>query len=254
MIMKRNRIVEIIAFCGAISMISPIQVLASQEIKNNSGPGLAAGGYIVTVDAESVNINTEQNGTEVLAKAVQGTSYPVLEDMGDGWIKVKVGDSQGYLPLEGNASISEEQEALQAEEAADGAGNTAVTTKDASSERRDALVQYGLQFVGGRYRAGGSDPHTGADCSGFTSYVLRNGAGVNVNRSSSGQATQGVTVSADQMRPGDLIFYGNGRRVNHVAMYIGNGQVVHASTYATGIKISNWNYRAPVRIANVLGD
>ena len=75
-----------------------------------------------------------------------------------------------------------------------------------------------------------------------------------MNRSSGGQAQQGVTVSADQMRPGDLVFYGNGSRVNHVAMYIGNGQVVHASTYKTGIKLSPWNYRAPVGIRNVLGD
>ncbi len=55
------------------------------------------------------------------------------------------------------------------------------------------------------------------------------------------------------MRPGDLIFYGNGRRINHVAMYIGDGQVVHASTERTGIKTSPWNYRAPVKIVDVLG-
>ena len=55
------------------------------------------------------------------------------------------------------------------------------------------------------------------------------------------------------MQPGDLIFYGNGSRVNHVAMYIGDGQIVHASTERTGIKVSNWNYRTPVRIASVLG-
>lgn len=123
---------------------------------------------------------------------------------------------------------------------------------EAGAQRRQNLVNYALQFVGGRYRAGGNDPHTGADCSGFTKYVMQHGAGVTLNRSSSAQATQGRTVSASEMQPGDLIFYGNGSRVNHVAMYIGNGQIVHASTYKTGIKISQWNYRAPVRIANVL--
>ena len=55
------------------------------------------------------------------------------------------------------------------------------------------------------------------------------------------------------MQPGDLLFYGNGRRVNHVAMYIGDGQIVHASTAKTGIKISRWNYRTPVRIASFIG-
>lgn len=122
----------------------------------------------------------------------------------------------------------------------------------ANAQRRQNLVSYALQFVGGRYKAGGNDPHTGADCSGFTRYVMQHGAGVSLNRSSGSQATQGRTISADEMQPGDLIFYGNGSRVNHVAMYIGNGQIVHASTYSTGIKISQWNYRAPVRIASVL--
>ena len=82
---------------------------------------------------------------------------------------------------------------------------------------------------------------------------MQHGAGVNMNRSSVTQSTQGVAINANQMQPGDLIFYGNGSRINHVAMYIGNGQIVHASTYSTGIKISNWNYRAPVKITNVLG-
>lgn len=120
-------------------------------------------------------------------------------------------------------------------------------------QMRQNLVNYALQFVGGPYRAGGNDPRTGVDCSGFIKYVLQNGAGVSMNRSSTTQATQGVAISANQMQPGDLIFYGSGSRINHVAMYIGNGQIVHASTYKTGIKVSNWNYRAPVKIISVLG-
>ena len=64
---------------------------------------------------------------------------------------------------------------------------------------------------------------------------------------------QGTAISAVQMQPGDLIFYGSGRGINHVAMYIGDGKVVHASTERTGIKTSPWNYRTPVKIVNVLG-
>lgn len=117
---------------------------------------------------------------------------------------------------------------------------------------RQNLVNFALQFVGRPYRAGGNDPHTGADCSGFVKYVMQHGAGISMNRSSRAQATQGRQISADQMQPGDLIFYGNGSRVNHVAMYIGNGQIVHASTERTGIKTSIWNYRTPVRIVSML--
>ena len=73
-----------------------------------------------------------------------------------------------------------------------------------------------------------------------------------MNRSSGGQAQQGIAISADQMQPGDLIFYGNGRSINHVAMYIGNGQIVHAASRRSGIKISTWNYRTPKTIRSFL--
>ena len=145
-------------------------------------------------------------------------------------------------------------EARKQEEARAKAFAEAEAAKSAEKQAADArqnLVNYALQFVGGPYRAGGNDPHTGADCSGFVKYVMENGAGISMNRSSSSQSTQGTPVSASQMQPGDLIFYGNGSRINHVALYIGNGQIVHASTYKTGIKISNWNYRTPVKITSV---
>jgi len=144
---------------------------------------------------------------------------------------------------EASAEVSPEEEALtQQQEAA--AANAAV---------RQNLVNYALQFVGRPYRRGGNDPHTGADCSGFVRYVMQNGAGVSMNRSSRDQALQGRSISADAMQPGDLLFYAQGSRINHVAMYIGNGQIVHASTYKTGIKVSPWNYRNPVRIVSMLG-
>ena len=69
-----------------------------------------------------------------------------------------------------------------------------------------------------------------------------------MNRSSTSQSTQGQAIDSSEMQPGDLIFYGNGSRINHVAMYIGDGQIVHASTYKTGIKTSEWDYRDPVKI------
>lgn len=141
-----------------------------------------------------------------------------------------------------------EEAAAQAAAAAE-----AEAVKNSVATRRQNVVNYALQFVGGRYVAGGNDPHTGADCSGFTKYVLQHGAGISMNRTSGSQAAQGVAINSSQMQPGDLLFYASGSRINHVAMYIGNGKVVHASTPSTGIKISSWNYRTPVKITNVLG-
>lgn len=240
------RVAGFLALCGALVCINPTSVWAVTD--ETSGPGLASGGYVVTVESENVSINRD-NG-EVIVQAGQGSTYRVVEDMGDGYVKVQVGDTQGFMSLD-NASIREAQEAEEA--ASDGEAAMTAQTQ-AATDRRGNLVNYALQFVGGKYRAGGKDPNTGADCSGFTSYVMKNGAGVALNPSSAGQSTQGTQVNSDQMRPGDLICYGNGKRINHVAMYIGNGQIVHASTYRTGIKISAWNYRTPVKIVNVLGD
>lgn len=148
---------------------------------------------------------------------------------------------------------AEIQKALAEAEAAAAAAAEAEVAATSTAAARQNLVNYALQFVGGPYRAGGNDPRTGADCSGFVKYVMQNGAGISMNRSSGSQATQGRAISSSEMQPGDLIFYGSGSRINHVAMYIGNGQIVHASTYKTGIKVSNWNYRSPVKIVSMFG-
>lgn len=148
---------------------------------------------------------------------------------------------------------AEIQKALAEAQAAETAAAEAEAAAASASTARQNLVNYALQFVGGPYRAGGNDPRTGADCSGFVKYVMQNGAGISMNRSSGSQATQGRVISSSEMQPGDLIFYGSGSRINHVAMYIGNGQIVHASTYRTGIKVSNWNYRSPVKIVSMFG-
>ncbi len=142
------------------------------------------------------------------------------------------------------------EEAKAAEEAAAAAAAEAEAAQ--KSSKRQQVVDYALSFVGGRYVWGGTDPHTGADCSGFTGYILRNAGGVSISRSSAEQAGEGRTVSAENMQPGDLLFYSKGGGVNHVAMYIGNGQIVHASSSKTGIIVSAWNYRTPVRIASFL--
>lgn len=152
---------------------------------------------------------------------------------------------------EDNGPAPEIQAAKKLEEELAAAEEAAAQEAAQTASARQNLVDYALQFVGGSYRAGGNDPHTGVDCSGFVRYVMQHGAGISMNRSSSSQATQGQAISSSQMQPGDLLFYSGGSGINHVAMYIGDGKIVHASTYATGIKISNWNYRNPVKIISM---
>ena len=125
------------------------------------------------------------------------------------------------------------------------------TYNSAGAKTRQNVVNFALQFVGNPYVYGGTSLTNGADCSGFTQSVFKN-FGVSISRTSSAQSTNGRAVALSDVQPGDLIFYANGGRVGHVAIYIGNGQVVHASTAKTGIKVSNMYYRTPYSARSVL--
>lgn len=115
-----------------------------------------------------------------------------------------------------------------------------------SAAIRNAVVAYALQFVGNPYVYGGSSLTNGTDCSGFTMSVYAK-FGYSLPHQSGSQSGCGTRVSLDSLLPGDLLFYSNGGSgIGHVALYIGGGQVVHASTPSTGIKISSANYRTPI--------
>ena len=102
------------------------------------------------------------------------------------------------------------------------------------------IASYALKFVGNPYVSGGTSLTNGADCSGFT-WAVHRAFGISIPRISRDQAKSGKSVSISNVQAGDIIYYGD-----HVGIYIGNGQIVHASTKATGIKISNYTYRPPL--------
>ena len=112
------------------------------------------------------------------------------------------------------------------------------------SDVRVDLVQYAKQFVGNPYVWGGTSLTNGADCSGFTLSIYKK-YGVSLPHHAASQAQLGTKVDYSQVQPGDLIFYAKNGSINHVAIYIGGGQVIHASSPKTGIKISGMNYRTP---------
>lgn len=122
----------------------------------------------------------------------------------------------------------------------------------AGSTTRQNIVNFAVQFVGNPYVYGGTSLTNGTDCSGFTQSVYRN-FGISISRTSREQATNGRSVSLSDVQPGDLIFYKNGSSIGHVALYIGNGQVVHASSPESGIKISNMYYRTPYCARSIVG-
>nr|WP_288754462.1 C40 family peptidase [uncultured Anaerostipes sp.] len=118
------------------------------------------------------------------------------------------------------------------------------------------IASYAQQFVGNPYRYGGNSLTGGIDCSGFTQQIMAK-FGYSISRTSSSQSGDGRAVSTSNLRAGDLVFYGDGGSIDHVALYIGGGQVVHASNSAPyprgGIKISNVNYRTPICARRIIG-
>lgn len=107
------------------------------------------------------------------------------------------------------------------------------------------IADFALQFVGNPYVWGGTSLTSGADCSGFVQSVYRN-FGISLPRVAADQAQAGTRVSLEQLQTGDLVFYADGGAIYHVVLYLGNGQVVHASSAATGIKISPVNWQNAV--------
>ena len=131
-------------------------------------------------------------------------------------------------------------------------GLASKTSSDSSdSSNLTNMVSYAMQFLGNPYVWGGTSLTNGTDCSGFVMRIYEH-FGYSLPRTSAAQAGATKTVSSGDVRPGDLFFYGSGG-VSHVAMYIGNGQIIHASNPRTGIKISSAYYRTPVKIGRVIG-
>ncbi len=143
-----------------------------------------------------------------------------------------------------------EQEALLADGDADSEEapkkqETPEPTSSGGGKGQD-IANYACKFIGNPYVAGGTSLTNGADCSGFVMSVYKN-FGINLPRSSYSQSTVGKGVSYSDARPGDVIYYGG-----HVGIYIGNGQIVHASTERTGIKITSATYRNIVTVRRIV--
>lgn len=209
------------------------------------------------INTDVLNVRTEPSTeSKVWTQIVKDERYPVLAQL-DGWVEIELDsiDEEDGSTAD-RAYISTRDNNVEVRYALNEAikFSPAEIAANNAASRRSKIVNYALQFVGNPYVWGGTSLTKGADCSGFTLKVMQN-FGVSMPHYSGAQAKLGKAVKSSDMRPGDLIFYANsGGTVNHVALYIGNGQVVHAASSKSGIKISTWNYRTPVAIRNVLGD
>lgn len=220
---------------------------------------------IITTDV--LNVRVEPNtDSKIWTQIVKDERYPVV-DQQDGWVQIDLGsvdaedgsqdgDEKAYISTRDNNvevryALNEAIKFTPAKDSSSGASSDGSGSSTKQS-RRSQLVNYALQFVGNRYVWGGTSLTNGVDCSGFTMRVMEK-FGVSLPHYSGSQAQMGKKVTSATMKPGDLIFYaGSNGKVNHVAIYIGNGRIVHAASRRSGIKISTWNYRTPVAIRSML--
>lgn len=197
---------------------------------------------VAVVNTDSLKVREKPNtDCEVITMVPKGEELDVVAIEGE-WVKILIDDEENYVAAE---YVSVE------EKLANAITMTELLYGQGVSNIRVDLCQYAKQFVGNPYVWGGTSLTKGADCSGFVLSVFKN-FGISLPRNSGSQAGTGTKISISEAQPGDLIFYAKGGSINHVALYIGGGQVVHASSPKTGIKISQYNYRTPAKIVRVL--
>lgn len=199
---------------------------------------------VAKVTTDSLKVRAEANTeSEVITLVAMGEELEVAAVEGD-WVKVLLDDDEVYVSAEYVEVSAELGTAVTMTELLYGQG---------VSDVRVDVCQYAKEFIGNPYVWGGTSLTKGADCSGFVMKVFQK-YGVRLPRNSRSQANCGTTIKVSEAKPGDLIFYARGKTINHVAIYIGNGQVVHASSPKTGIKISNISYRTPFKAVRILYD
>ena len=194
------------------------------------------------VNTEALNVRKGPSvESEVLTQITTNERYEVLEVL-DGWVKISLSSYEvAYVAAEYVEVGYSLVEAIKFEPVSE------------ATLFRQNVVNYALQFLGNPYVWGGTSLTRGADCSGFVQSVLAN-YGIWVPRVSRQQAGAGVAVNSQTLKPGDLVFYGTGGVVNHVAMYIGNGQIVHAISESRGIGITSMWFSTPMGYRNVIGE
>lgn len=254
-------------------------VKAEYCVTGDSAVNLAkeVGTRIATVNTETLFVRESPTTESSVVGFVPLSDELLVTEELDEWVKVNIEEGDGYVSREFvelstefvKAESKAEEEARLAKEAAERraaqeaaaramrereAANAASSsqtiippvTSGSGSELGQSVVDFACQFVGNPYVYGGTSLTNGADCSGFVMSVYNN-FGVSLPHSSAADRNVGSAVNGiENAQPGDIICYSG-----HVAIYVGNGQIVHASTSKTGIIISNATYRSILSIRRI---
>lgn len=225
---------------------------------------------MVTADVLNVRDYPDKNNSKVLGKFEKGEEISVHYKVGD-WYKVSQEGFEGYvhkdyiksiylkyLPVKNIKDIkrytltrekAQNQTIVSPTTKKPSTSKTNTTSKTTTQKTTSQPVSTGSkgqqivadakQFIGNPYVYGGNSLTNGVDCSGFTQQIMAR-HGISISRSSSAQyANNGYSISSKELQPGDLTFYGYNGKVSHVAIYMGNGKIIHANDERTGITTSN---------------
>lgn len=176
----------------------------------------------VTITGSAVNVRSGAGTNfDVIGSVYKGQKYPVLGKE-NGWYKISFNNASGF--------VSGDYVTL---------GNGEVLFSASSGSKGQQVVQIAKQYVGKPYVYGAAGPNA-FDCSGLTSYVFKQ-LGYSLNRTAEGQASNGVAVSRDNLKPGDILLYTHRGMygIGHVGIYIGDGKMIHAGNSSTGVIISD---------------
>ncbi len=206
-----------------------------------------AGSLVIVVTCDVLNLR-EKASTDagILYQISKGERVKVVS-VSDEWVEVEtdIGEDSGFVSRIYVDVSFEWDTAIEVDEAL-----------IVCSTLRTQIVNYAKKFLGNPYVYGGTDLYKGIDCSAYVRAIYRE-FDFELPRTSAEQASTksaGTVITESQIMPGDLVFYATNGTVKHVAMYIGNGKIIHASNHRDGIKISNMKYTTPYRYKNIIGD
>lgn len=186
-------------------------------------------GYgMVQTDGATLNMRSGADTSfDKIAVLSHGTVVDII-GIEKGWYKITYGDKTGYVSSDYMVTVKDSAGSRGAEDAV-----------SSNATLGQQIVDYAKNFMGCKYVWGGNGP-TSFDCSGFTKYVYAH-FGYTLNRTATDQLSNGVSVTKDQLQPGDLVFFraNTSKPVSHVGIYIGGGQFIHASTNAYVVQIDN---------------
>ena len=212
---------------------------------------------VLVVTCDKLNVREEPStDCSISTKVSVGEHLDIVEKEKDGWYKASINGLTGYVSADYVEVVYSLPTAVEVVEVqVSGSSSSSRPTysnldPNVSQTAKD-LINTGMQYLGNPYRYGGNSLTKGIDCSGFVKQIFAK-YGYSLPRTSGGYTSVGTRVPLDQIKPGDILIYKYGSRIGHVAIYIGNGQILHAANERDGICISNAYFIYPYMAVRVI--